>query len=394
MTMTAYLFSLKPILSLSILAIFIPCMISNVLQIRIFKDLENASAPLRRECEYYEGCVSDLRETCLWGATDYFKNLFFSCLKRLNKLTLKAQLKKHGINLIMDSVIVAGYGVILFMIFALVLRQEITVGAFAAVLSFIDRLFNIMQEVISNRIRWASENVAGVENYISFILESNTETEKTKCEQGDVVLKGVSFKYPASEKYALKNINLTVKKGQTLALVGENGSGKTTLCKLLLGLYSPSEGQIYIGDTPIANVSNDNRSSVFQNYCRYKMTLKENIAISDMRKVHEDSNIEQVCRKAGIDMEDKKLTKGIKTMLGREFDGTELSGGQWQRVAIARGIYRPYDFIILDEPTAAIDPLEETRLYNEFVDICKGKTAVIVTHRLGSAKIKVTGIRD
>jgi ATP-binding cassette subfamily B protein len=386
--MIIYLFTLKPILSISILAIFVPCLISNIIQIKTFRDLENASAPIKRECDYYESCVSDVRETRLWGVTTHFKNLYYSCLKKLNKLTLRAQLRKNLINLLMDSITVIGYGVILFMIFIFVLRQEITVGAFAAVLASIGRLFSFMSEVISERISWASENVAALDNYISFISENNTvELGKKICEQSDIVLKDVSFTYPASEKKALKNINLTIKRGQTIAVVGENGSGKTTLCRLLLGLYSPTKGQIFIGDTFIRNASNKNCSAIFQNYCRYKMTLKENIAISNINAPFEKIEIESICKKTGIILKDEKLIDGIETMLGRDFDGTELSGGQWQRVAIARGIYRTYDFIILDEPTSAIDPLEETRLYNEFVNICEGKTAVIVTHRLGSVKV-------
>lgn len=386
--MGIYLFTLKPILSISILAIFIPCLISNIIQIKTFRDLENISAPIRRECDYYESCASDVRETRLWGATDYFKKLFYSCLMKINKLTLRAQLKKNAINLLLDSITVIGYGVILFMIFVFVLRQEITVGAFAAVLASIGRLFSFMSEVISERIRWASENVAALDNYMSFVAENTVnESERINCGQSDIILNGVEFKYPASDKYALKNVNLTIKGGQTLAIVGENGSGKTTLCRLLLGIYSPTKGQILIGSTPIENVSNENWSAVFQNYCKYKMTLKENITISNKRRTSEDAEIEYVCEKSGIVLEDEKLLNGIETMLGRDFDGAELSGGQWQRVAIARGIYRSCGFIVLDEPTSAIDPLEETRLYKEFVNICEGKTAIVVTHRLGSVKI-------
>lgn len=386
--MGTYLFTLKPILSISILAIFIPCLISNVIQIRTFKNLEDISAPVRRECNYYESCASDVRETRLLGATDYFKKLFYSCLKKLNKLTLRAQLKKSAISLLSDSITVIGYGMILFMIFVFVLRQEITVGAFAAVLASIGRLFSFMSEVISERISWASENVAALDNYMSFVAENTAdESESITCQQSDIILNGVEFKYPESKKYALKNINLTIKSGQTIAIVGENGSGKTTLCRLLLGIFSPTKGQILIGSTPIGKVSNENRSAVFQNYCKYKMTLEDNITISNTSRICEDAEVESVLNKVGIALDDKNLLNGIKTMLGRDFDGVELSGGQWQRVAIGRGIYRFYDYIVLDEPTSAIDPLEETRLYKQFVNICEGKTAVVVTHRLGSAKI-------
>lgn len=386
--MGIYLFTLKPVLSISILAIFIPCFISNIIQIKTFKDLENISAPIRRECDYYESCASDLRETRLWGATEHFKKLFTLCLKKLNRLTLRAQLKKNVISMLMNFITVIGYGVILFMIFMLVLHKQITVGAFTAVLSSIGRLFSFMSEVISERISWASENVATLDNYLSFVSDTvDNGVEKTRCEESDIILNNVAFKYPESKKYAIKNINLRIKKGQTLAIVGENGSGKTTLCKLLLGLYSPTKGQILVGNTSIEKASNEKWSAIFQNYCKYKMTLKKNITISNENRTDEDADIEYICKKTGVVLDDEKLLNGINTMLGRDFAGAELSGGQWQRVAIARGIYRSYDFIVLDEPTSAIDPLEETHLYEEFIDICEGKTAVIVTHRLGSTKI-------
>lgn len=308
--------------------------------------------------------------------------------KKLNKLTFRAQLKKSVITLLSDFLTVIGYGVILYMIFIFVLRQEITVGAFAAVLASIGRIFSFMSELISERVGWASENVAVLDNYLSFISENTDYTSKEiDCEQNDIILRDIEFTYPNVKKCALTNINLIIKKGQTVAIVGENGSGKSTLCRLLLGLYSSAKGHILIGNTFVKHISNENWSAIYQDYCRYKMTLKENIIISNRNRIFEDSEIKQICEKAGVILDDEKLSDGIETMLGRDFDGAELSGGQWQRVAIARGIYRFCDFIVLDEPTSAIDPLEEARLYKEFMKVCEDKTAVIVTHRLGSAKI-------
>jgi ATP-binding cassette subfamily B protein len=117
------------------------------------------------------------------------------------------------------------------------------------------------------------------------------------------------------------------------------------------------------------------------------MTLEDNITISDAKKTFDDLALDDACRKAGVDSNGRSFPEGYKTMLSREFDGVDLSGGQWQRVAIARGFFRDHQLIILDEPTAAIDPYEETRVYNRFAEISKDKTAVIVTHRLGSVKL-------
>jgi ATP-binding cassette subfamily B protein len=385
--MSIFLFTLNPVLILSVLAIFIPCLISNIIQIKTFRNLEDEAAPIRRESNYYESCACDIRETRLLGATEYFKQMFFSSLIHLNKLVFRAQLKKNITSLVFDAISIVGYGAILFMIFVLVLRQEISIGAFVAVLASIGRFFSFMNEVISERLRWASENVASVDNYISFVTENNDDFIKISHEGANIDIKNVSFAYPATNKYALNDISFLINKGETLAIVGENGSGKTTLCRLILGLYQPTKGEIFINNTPIKNVSFENWSAIYQNFCKYKMTLKENVAIGSFEKNTDDEYIKTICENSGVDLIDEKLTDGINTMLSRDFNGTEMSGGQWQRIAIARGIFRDSDFIILDEPTSAIDPIEETRMYNEFMDICKNKTAIIVTHRLGSVKI-------
>jgi len=184
---------------------------------------------------------------------------------------------------------------------------------------------------------------------------------------------------------------LSIADGETVAIVGENGAGKSTLVRLLTGVYRPSGGWVKVGgldtlETTPASVYR-NISGVFQKYQRYKMILSENVAISDTGSgasaAEIETEIETALREAGAELDGVELN----TMLSPEFDGIDLSGGQWQRLAIARGLYRKNDFIVLDEPTAAIDPIEETRVYSQFQKLAEGKCAVIVTHRLGSAKL-------
>ncbi|MDR2572292.1 MAG: ABC transporter ATP-binding protein/permease, partial [Oscillospiraceae bacterium] len=159
---------------------------------------------------------------------------------------------------------------------------------------------------------------------------------------------------------------------------GENGAGKSTLVKIIMGLYQPTEGRIYNNITKI--------SAVFQNYQRYQMTLKDNIEISDNDT--NDIRIYHNATQANIPISEKEtFPQGVDTMLSRDFDGVDLSGGQWQRVALARGLYRNHNLIVLDEPTAAIDPIEETAMFNKFISLTQDKTALLVTHRLGSTRI-------
>jgi ATP-binding cassette subfamily B protein len=198
------------------------------------------------------------------------------------------------------------------------------------------------------------------------------------------------FRYPNTRTDTLYNITLNIYPGETITIIGKNGSGKSTLIKVILGIYEPIAGKVEIGglDTKKADMNSlfHNVSAVFQNYQRYKMILLENIDISDNKLCNMD-DIKLIINKVGLDIKSNIFPDGYKTMLSRDFDGVELSGGQWQRIAIARGLYRTHDFIVLDEPTAAIDPIEEANLYKKFTEISKDKTSIIITHRLGSAKI-------
>lgn len=386
-SMGYYLFLMKPILGFCILAVFIPCILSDMVQTKVFQELEDNAAPVRRECQYYEECVCDAKETRFLGATQFFEKLYETKLKLLNKLVLKAQLKKSIITLIGDAITVIGYGIILVLLFIYVMKQEISIGVFAAVLASMNAMFNFMNEIISERLSWAYENVVTLNNYVNFIEETPVETILVEPKNNSIVFEDVSFRYPYAENDALNKINLKIEHGETVAIVGENGSGKSTLCRLILGQLTPTEGNLLMGDCPIDKISHKKDSAIFQNYNHYKMTLKDNITISQTDKNVSDNAIMDLCSESGVNISEKDYLQGLDTMLGREFDGVELSGGQWQRIAIARGLYRDSELIVLDEPTSAIDPLEETRLYQDFSKICQNKTAVLVTHRLGSTKI-------
>lgn len=386
LSMGVYLFQLKPVLSVCIVVVFLPCYLTDLISIKKFRMLEDKSAPIRRESEYYEKYASDIKETRILGVTDHFKKLFCLKLRKLNDMTYETQRYKKMLQLIMNLMQVAGYGFIILLTMCYVMKNEISVGAFAAVLSSIDRLFGFMSEVITERIGWASENVGNVQNFFAF-LNDDVKQEKIvyKVDADSIELRNVSFRYPSAESDALKDVNLKIKNGETIAVMGINGSGKSTLCKLLLGLYKPTKGKIYFGNNFRNNSQDLNASAVFQNFCRYKISLKENICISNIGKEMASDAFQEFCRKNDINVD--TFDHGEDTILSREFDGMELSGGQWQKIAIARGIFRNSPLIIRDEPTSAIDPLEEVKLYKKFLDICVGKTAVIVSHRLSSVQI-------
>ena len=197
-----------------------------------------------------------------------------------------------------------------------------------------------------------------------------------------ITLKDVSFRYPEQSEDALRHIDLTIQKGEVLAIVGENGAGKSTLAAIALGLYAPTEGAVLYDGTDIASVKeekvHEGQSAVLQHFVKYKLTAGENIRIADFEKGGDVSGeIESIF--------EGKLSENA--MLGKEFGGAELSGGEWQKLAIARGFYKDAQFVVLDEPTSAIDPLKERALLEEFRRGLRGRTGLIVTHRLAAVNI-------
>jgi ATP-binding cassette subfamily B protein len=271
-------------------------------------------------------------------------------------------------------------------------KQQITIGAFIAVFNALTEMYAFLEEVICYHIGEMTKGLGKVGNYLDFMrLDEKQDETNVELDYEMTRLTDVSFAYPNTDCNVLDHINLDIKKGETVAIVGENGSGKTTLVKLIMGLYMPTKGKVEIDghNTERLNRQSVYRkiSAVFQNYQKYNMKLDENISISQIDKLATQHDLNDVCKQSGVDTGQWGLADGYQTLLGTEFGGTDLSGGQWQRVAIARGYFRDHELIALDEPTAAIDPYEESLLYHKISEISKAKTALIVTHRMGSVKI-------
>ena len=275
----------------------------------------------------------------------------------------------------------------MYLLFTSLLAERLP-SALAAVFASVGLLFELMEEIICMHIGRMMRNLApsGILNFLDLPERKGREMA---VDAGKGIVLENAFRYPGTEADCLSGISLEVRPGETIAIVGENGAGKTTLVRLMIGLYLPSSGRVRVGgvDTREVSAASVYRgiSAVFQRYQKYRMTLGENIQISDLQTPAGQSNTfagrrESAAAKSGLAMDEKCFPRGYETMLSREFGGVELSGGQWQRVAIARGFYRAHNLIVLDEPTAAIDPLRSIRIYRQFVEMTRNKTAVIVTH--------------
>lgn len=393
--MSIYMFKLKSVLALAIFIVFIPVLISQLIRIGVFSKLEDESAQIRRENTYYKDCICGreyYKETRGLGAFSYFMDLYKSTITQLNNKLWKTSKDTIFIEMLMRVLTLLGYSGVLLMLVYYAVKGEISVGSFAAVFASISTMFETIESALGQQIGGVTQRLGVVRNYFDFLDYPEFQGEEKNIDlQNGITVDDVSFSYQGLEKEAISNISFHIKSGETIAIVGENGAGKSTLVKLIIGLYKPTRGRVLIGDgdTNLVSVKSlqKNVSGVFQNYQRYQMSLRENIAISDCKLERNDKSMEEILNKVDLSSEKSSFENGFETMLSKEFGGTDLSGGQWQRVAIARGLYKNHDIIVLDEPTAAIDPLEETKIYKQFFQLAKNKLAVLVTHRMGSARI-------
>jgi len=232
-----------------------------------------------------------------------------------------------------------------------------------------------------------------VASRLPLLEDSSKDSDVTKDKVG-IEIKHLSFCYPGSNKSTVEDINLTINQGEMLVLVGENGAGKTTLGKLLGRLYDPTSGTIAWNGKDLRSYSlayvRSRIAVVMQDYARFPSTVRENVGFGDLLSLSDDTAINEAISEAGISAKVNSLAAGLETPLGKQLeDGIDLSGGQWQRIAIARALMRlsTASVLIFDEPTAALDPKTEHEIYSIFRQIAAGKTTIVISHRLGLAKI-------
>lgn len=257
---------------------------------------------------------------------------------------------------------------------------------------------------MSNRMTWELSaylyDISGagsyMQNYQKFYGTEPVKTGSKTVEQIESMeFRNVSFRYGEDLPYILKDLSFTMRKGQTYALVGENGAGKTTIMKLLLGLYDNYEGEIFINGQELRDIANTDKlfSVMFQDYAKYEISIRENVYMDDAEHLgehgqSEDDRIIQWMETLGLDIAEQIKEHGLDTQVGRlTGENMDLSGGQWQRLAMIRALVHPGEFFILDEPTAALDPAAESAVYGNFRQMMQGRSALLITHRLGAARL-------
>ena len=206
------------------------------------------------------------------------------------------------------------------------------------------------------------------------------------------VFENVGFIYPGAERWAVRNLSFTLKAGEVLALVGENGAGKTTLVKLLTRLYDPDEGRILLDGHDLREYDLEalrgSMGVIFQDFVRYNFSAGDNIAVGRIEARDDLARVERAASRSQADEVIERLPGGYDQRIGKRFkNGVELSGGEWQKVAIARAYMREAEVLILDEPTAALDARAEFEVFQRFKELSRGKTAILISHRFSSVRM-------
>ena len=355
-------------------------------------------APVYRKMMFLNDILSNLqfgKEMRVYTLQEYFLdkgkiNFKKSFLPNLKKSVIEAE----GLGFITEIAKVFQKLVIYIVLGVKVIFNGMAIGDFSLYLSSADKLTNCLSclvETISNLMTCGI--FAEEFRYCITLSEEKQKMYGNKVvpDDGDLSIEfcNVSFKYPNTETYVLKNISFKLNSGESMSLVGVNGAGKSTIVKLICRFYEPTEGNIFIGGINIKELSSDEYirliGVVFQDFKLFSFSVKENISMS---VDFDEDRIKQSIDKSRLGKKIENLSNGSETYISREFDenGVEFSGGEGQKLAIARAIYRNSPIIILDEPTAALDPIAEYDVYSRFNELSKSKTAIYISQRLSSAR--------
>lgn len=362
----------------------------------------DAMAPTWRKMNYLESTTKNFdfaKDIRLFNMS----NAFFNQLSGVNE-TYKELNRKHHNRMVLWEVSLGSVLIVQKILMYTWLVYNVVTGAYqisdfvlyVGLVSTFHASVGYVNWIYSD-MRTNSLMINDYRNFVDWKEDRETADEKDghiteiNLDKFEFRFENVSFKYPGHDNYVLKNVNLTIKNGAKLAVVGVNGAGKTTFIKLMMKLYEPSEGRILLNDVDIKEYNREEYfklfSPIFQNVECFAMPIYQNISFAEEDKT-DMNKINEVLEQSGLSEKINSYEKGIHTNLLKIFDkeGIDLSGGEKQRLAMARALYKDGKVVILDEPTAALDALAEDRMYREFENMIYGKTAVFISHRLGSTR--------
>lgn len=382
------------------LALLIGSIIFTLVRVKLFIEqyiLNRKQTTDMRKLGYFERLMTAreaAREVRLYGLRNHLRSHWNELNNKLKNERLAISRRESRLELTSTTGNTMTFAVVLTGIVYLATLGLLSVGQYAAfiraVLEFQQELMNVLWNIaiIDSDLRYVKDFF----DYVDLPEERVTGTPLPvkRLEKG-ITCERMSFTYPGSSQAVLSNIDFHIKPGERIALVGNNGSGKTTLIKLLLGLYEPTQGSIKVEGVDLKHADltswREKCTAIFQDFHKYHLSVKDNIGIGQIDKIDDYKHIIQAAKSSGADEMINQLAAGYDTFLGKEFDGDELSQGQWQKIAIARAYIRDAELLILDEPTAALDPQAEVDIYKQFQDVSQEKTTIFISHRLGICKL-------
>jgi ATP-binding cassette subfamily B protein len=400
-TFAAILVSLSPWSVVVIIAASVPAFVAEARLANQSFRLHSWRAPEGRRLNYLEWILtrdSHVKEVKLFGLGPLilgrYRSLFSRFFDEDRALAQRRAFWGFGLGLLSLG---AFYGAYLF-VASRAARGELTLGeltlylavfrqgqgAFAAILTAIGSMYEDAL-FMSNLFTFLSLPTSGERARVS--------PPRSPPRGGNTIeFRDVSFRYPGKEAWALRHVNLVVQPGEKLALVGDNGAGKSTLVKLLMRLYEPTEGQVLYGGVDLREMDVEDLrgriGAVFQDYVRYQFKVAENIGLGDVAHLEDRARIEHAAQRAGAEGVIAALPRGYDTPLGGWFEaGTELSAGQWQKLAVSRAFMREAEVLILDEPTASIDAEAEHELFERFNALAKDRSAIVISHRFSTVRM-------
>jgi len=356
--------------------------------------------PAKRQMDYLRqvaGSREGAKEVKLFGLSGFFIDRF--------KL-LANQICREDVGLAHSKLLVGGllgifgtlgyYGAYIYVIWETI-HGRYDIGQFTFLTTAIQQASSNLQQVFSTASGIADQALFLTDLVAFFQMKPTVQSKVNGLQIPRPIKKGfefrnVSFAYAGTSRQVLKNFSFTLRPGERVALIGENGQGKTTIVKLITRLYDPTEGQILLDGVDLREYSLEDLHReigvIFQDFMRYEMTAMDNIGVGNLGKVDDLDAIKAAAHKSLADGVVAKLEHGYDQVLGRRFEtGVELSGGEWQKMALARAYLRDAQLLILDEPTAALDARSELEVFERFADLTQGKMALLISHRFSTVRM-------
>ncbi|QCE41002.1 ABC transporter ATP-binding protein [Psychroserpens sp. NJDZ02] len=397
-TLVASLIYFEPYLIILLVLSIIPSFINEIWFSQKQYSLARGWTAERRELDYLRFIGANdktAKEIKLFGLTDFVVDRFKNLSQEYYDLNKTLAIKRSALGFVFNVLgTLSYYGAYVFIIYR-VISGVITLGELTFLSGAFNRLTRNLQDFFSKFTR-ISESALYLKDYFDFIDISIQPKHSEDLPIPETIAQGfefrdVTFSYPESDNKILKGISFKIKAGEKLAFVGQNGAGKTTLTKLLLRFYEPTSGQILLDGV---NINRFNKAKyqaffgvIFQDFFKYEFTVRENIAIGDISQIDNQAKIENAAELSLANQVVSELKKGYDQQLGKRFaKGQELSGGQWQKVALARAYMKDAKVMILDEPTSALDAKAESEVFDRFIGLTKDKTSIIISHRFSTVR--------